>query len=513
MAFTWIVSRIIRLFGQKTNALFYLLTYREVQAEIVELAGKLGVSPVELSKEIGRRAARESAQRHASVLGIVPINPNSPEQIKKYIEVLWFVLFGKEMRDYTVRVDDETPGRQRLTFLLEHCPVCMGHEEDAETYQELYKTFTGKDVEGYACLMAGMLEDLARIIMENKNMDIRIVIRETQCYARGDDIMAVEAQVMPVNEYEELRQLAHVETGLATPVEIGQAGEFGTTAGGGLEGISQQSVRLFSKVYESLQLEKLDSFFESPSDNIKDKLAETVEQQLHFKPKEILDYFQNYEPDIFRVLGYLGVHALNETGIVEKLVGSYLLNKLVDILISAIEYGLETYIPERLIQDGKRMIMEFVQGWAPESSVQAINEMDSKTIFKLVLEGVKLALADFGVEFVGAKDATWTLLKKTSILQNEGETPSESFNLVFDIFQEATLVAGYLMALPIKALVSTEYETVKTPLDSVQDIYHASREHLEKLFDLIERFQEMDRSTEQERRIGDDIRKAFPRVF
>jgi len=514
MAFTWIVSRIIRLFGQKTNALFYLLTYRELQAEIVELAGKLGVSPVDLSKEIGRRAARESAQRHASVLGIVPINPNSPEQIKKYIEVLWFVLFGKEMRDYTVRVDDETPGHQRLTFLLEHCPVCMGHEEDAEAYQELYKSFSGK-AEGYACLMAGMLEDLARIIMENKGMDIRIVIRETQCYARGDDVMAVEAQVMPVKDYEELKQAARVETGLATPISIEQGGEFGAVAGGGLEGIGQQSARLFSKVYESLQLEKLDSFFEAPSDKIKDKLSETVEQQLHFKPKEILEYFQNYEPDIFRVLGYLGVHALNEAGgIVEKLVGgNSLMNKLVDILISALEYGLETYIPERLVQDNKRMIMEFVQGWAPESSVEKINEMDSKVIFKLVLEGVKLALADFGAEFVGAKEATWTILKKTSILQNEGDTPSEDFSIIFDIFQEAALVAGYLMALPVKALVSTEYEAAKTPLDSAQDIYHASREHLEKLFDLIERFQEMDRSTAQERRIGEDMRKAFPRVF
>src|SRR5271157_300376 len=514
MAFTWIVSRIIRLFGQKTNALFYLLTYRELQAEIVELAGKLGVSPADLSKEIGRRAARESAQRHASVLGIVPINPNSPEQIKKYIEVLWFVLFGKEMRDYTVRVDDETQGHQRLTFLLEHCPVCMGHEEDAEAYQDLYKTFTGNNVEGYACLMAGMLEDLARIIMENKNMDIRIIIRETQCYARGDDVMAVESQVMPVQEYEELKQHGRVETGLSTAVSAEQAGEFGATTGGGLEGIGQQSARLFSKVYESLQLEKLDSFFEAPSDKIKERLSESIEQQLHFKPNEILEYFQNYGPDIFRVLGYLAVHALNEAGgIVEKLVGSYLMNKLIDVVISAVEYGLETYIPERLIQDNKRMVMEFVQGWAPESSVQKINEMDSKIIFKLVLEGVKLALADFGAEFVGAKDATWTLLKKTSILQNEGETPSESFNLVFDIFQEATLVAGYLMALPIKALVSTEYEAARAPIDSVQDIYHASRDHLEKLFDLIERFQEMDRSNLQERRIGDNVRKAFPRVF
>jgi len=488
--------------------LFYLLTYRELQAEIVELAKAMGVAPDALAKEIGRRAARESAQRHASVLAIVPINPNSPEQIKKYIEVLWFVLFGKEMRDYTVRVDDDTPGRQRLTFLLKTCPVCMGSEEDGERYKWLYKTFSGGETEGYACMMAGMLEDLARIIMENKGLDIRIVVNEKQCIARGDGIMAVESQVLPVQEYEARKQVALSITRTVQPQTPAQVAESGIVKA------AAESTKLFAKVYEQLNLERLDTFFSNPNEQIKTELAEAIEKQLHFKPKEILAYFQNYEEDIFRVIGYLTVHALNEAGgFIQKAVESYMMSKIIDILLSAIEYGLNTYIPEKIASDNKKMVEILVDGWAHEDSVTKIKAMDSKTMFKLVLEGARLALSDYGQTFTGAKEATWTLLKKSNMLQNEGETPSKSFNLIFDIVQEGALLAGYIMAMPIKAWVSTEYEAVKTPVTSAQEIYQSSRQHLEKLFDLIEEFQTMDKSTEEVKDAGSTIRKAFPHVF
>ena len=102
MAFRWIISRIVRLFAQKTNSLFYILMYREIQNEILDLAEKLGVSPAELSKEIGRRAANESAERHASILGLVPVNPKNPKKIVAYIETLP-VKYVAEVQRYGIR--------------------------------------------------------------------------------------------------------------------------------------------------------------------------------------------------------------------------------------------------------------------------------------------------------------------------------------------------------------------------------------------------------------------------
>lgn len=509
MAFRWIVSRVIRLFGQKTNALFYVLTYRELQREIVSLAGTLGVSPDALSKEIGKRAAQESAERHANILGLVPINPSSPDKIVKYIETLWYILFGQDMKDYEIRVDDETPGRQSVTFLLKRCPVCMGHEEDLGTYKELYKAFSSGEngqVEGYACLMAGMLEKLAAIIMENKGLDIRMDISETKCLARGDDIMAVQARVIPAEAY---AARASIDLGIATQVPARDT--TGGTAQGALEGIAGQSTRLFEKISDQLRLDKLDSFFEDPGNEIKDQIASFIEKQLHFKPKDILAYFQNYEEDIFRVIGYLVTHALNEAGnVIGQVAGNFILGRLLDLIISAFEHGLDTFLPRKIAEDNKTLAVAMMKDWAHEDSVAVVEAMDHAAPFKLVLEGVKLALADYGMEFQGARDATWTLLKKTAVLQ--GEEPSQSFTVLFDIFQEAALVAGYVLAIPLKAFLSVEYELVKTPVESAQDVYQQGRVHLERLFDLIERFQELDMNAEQEGR-SRDFRKAFPKVF
>ena len=500
MAFRWIVSRIIRLFGQKTNSLFYTLVYRELQQEIVKLAEKINMSPDELSKEIGRRAAAESAERHASVLGLVPINPNNPKKIQKYIETLWFILFGQNMKDYEIEVDDTTEGRQRVTFYLKHCPVCMGHEDDEERYKTLYNMFSGEETEGYACLMAGMLEKLAEIIMEHKGLDIRMDIKETKCFARGDEIMAVEAQVVPVDEY---NQRAPVDIGIATRVEP-------DVQKSTMEGIAEQSSRLFEQFADKLQLDQIDSFFEEPVDQIKEKLSETVEKELHFTPKDILQYFENYEEDIFRVVGYLSIHALNELGgIVSNIASTYLLSKLMDILISAFEYGLETYIPDKIVEDNKKMIVEMMEGWANEKSISRMDAFEPRDMLKYTLEGVKLALMDYGAEFVGAKEATWTLLQRSSLL-NEDE-PSKTFNLLFDIFQEAALVGGFLLAIPIKMLLSGEYEVIKTPITSVQEVYQSSREHVERLFDLIEELQEIDFAVEEDKYKA-SISKAFPKM-
>ncbi|MHA1793648.1 MAG: hypothetical protein ACTSVI_13465 [Promethearchaeota archaeon] len=504
MAFRWIISRIVRLFAQKTNSLFYILTYREIQSEIAEIAEKIGVKPSDLSKEIGMRAAKESAERHASVLGLVPINPNNPKKIVQYIETLWFILFGRKLKDYEIKAEVLADGRQKVTFYIKNCPVCMGHEEDRKEYQEFFDAFTGEGSEGYACMMAGMLEQLATIIMENKNMDIRMDIKETSCYVRGDDIMAVEAIVVPKEQYYEKQPIS-----LTIPVEkqVMIEGE----RMGAVEQLTDQSTKMFEQIANALHLEQIDEFFESPLDAIKEKIEELIEKQLQFKPREILEYFKNYEEDIFRVVGYLFIHLLNEAGdLISQLSKNYLMNRLLDIIFSALEYGLETYLPEIIVKDNKNLISRFIEGWVDDESLEAFKQMDSKKIYSLTLEGMKLAFLDYGAQFIGVKGATFDMLRKISIVS--GEEPSNAFNIVFDIFQETALIAGYIFAIPIRLLLSGTYETIRSPVTSIQEIYQASREHLEKLFDLIEQAQEIDFNV-QDNELGENFSRSFPRIF
>ncbi|MFX0099911.1 MAG: hypothetical protein ACFFCS_10030 [Candidatus Hodarchaeota archaeon] len=498
MAFRWIISRIVRLLGQKANSLFYVLMYREIQDEVVKLAEKMDVKVDELSKEIGKRSARESAERHASVLGFVPVNPN---KLQPYIETLWYILFGKKMTEYTIEVGDD---EQSVTFFLKECPVCAGNEEDQEKYKQLYQAFAGER-EGYACMMAGMLEELATIIMRNKNMDIRLEISEHSCFARGDEIMAVSAKVVPAEEYESRKRL-----------NLGITTEIGPEQGSTISSTVQASTRLFEQISDKLQIEKIDEFFEDPVDNVKDRITEFVEKQLHFTPREIIEYFENYEKELFMVIGYLSVHALNELGnVVSQVVKNFLLNKLLDIVISALEHGLETFIPEKILSDNKELVLTMMEGWAPEKSIEEFKKMESKDMFKHVLEGVKLALMDYGAEFQGAKKATWTLLKNSSLVQ-DGEEPSKEFDVLYEIFQEASLVAGYILAIPIRVSMNQSYEAVKTPVTSMQEIYQSSREHFEKLFDLIEEVQDLDLNLDKigtRSDVREEIQKKFPRLM
>ncbi|MBD3186195.1 hypothetical protein GF325_05150, partial [Candidatus Bathyarchaeota archaeon] len=364
MAFRWLISRIVRLVGQKVNSLFYMLVYREIQAEIVNIAAEIGVEPAELSKEIGRRAARESAERHASILGLVPVNPKNTKKIVQYIETLWYILFGSKLEDYEIEAAELPDGNQKVTFFIKKCPVCMGHEDDKGQFEEAYNAFKKKESEGYACLMAGMLEELARIIMENKNMDIRMDIREVQCFARGDKIMAVEATVIPAEQYENRKGIAFEITKGREDIPVGD------DQGVSMESIASESTKLFEKIAETLKIEEIDEFFDTPVDSLKEQIEEFVEGKLHFTPREILEYFRNYEEDVFKVIGYLAIHALNEAGgIISMICSNFILSRILDIIISAFEYGLDTFIPDKVMQDQKEIVVKFMDGWAQDESV------------------------------------------------------------------------------------------------------------------------------------------------
>ena len=62
-AFQWLMKKITKVFGHSTNALFYTLLYREILKEINEITKKEEDS-IAILKEIGKRAAYESCERH-----------------------------------------------------------------------------------------------------------------------------------------------------------------------------------------------------------------------------------------------------------------------------------------------------------------------------------------------------------------------------------------------------------------------------------------------------------------
>ncbi|MCK4371469.1 MAG: hypothetical protein KAW03_10405, partial [Candidatus Lokiarchaeota archaeon] len=91
-AFQWLLKKITKVFGRSTNALFYTLLYREILKEINEITKNEEESLIIL-REIGKRAAYESCERHSSIFKFMP---GSPKKVLDYFEILWVVVFGTE---------------------------------------------------------------------------------------------------------------------------------------------------------------------------------------------------------------------------------------------------------------------------------------------------------------------------------------------------------------------------------------------------------------------------------
>ena len=97
--------------GRSTSSLFYTLLYREIYRKVYEHSGKNGPVSVKELYNIGLAAANESALRQEKVFKLFP---GSPEKLLEFIELLWHLVFGMPMEDYTTEKDYTDPLHPKL---------------------------------------------------------------------------------------------------------------------------------------------------------------------------------------------------------------------------------------------------------------------------------------------------------------------------------------------------------------------------------------------------------------
>jgi hypothetical protein len=199
-AFQWLMKRITKIFGRSTNGLFYTLLYREILKEINEITNNEEESLIVL-REIGKRAAFESCERHSSIFKFMPGNPR---KVLDYFEILWVVVFGRELDDYTY---DEIPKADSkysdYVLKISKCPICAGYGQNFEDTFNFNK-IKNKETEGLACGLCGMLESVANYILKIKRNDYRIQIIEEACIAQGGDCLQFICKIHDYKEWKEL---------------------------------------------------------------------------------------------------------------------------------------------------------------------------------------------------------------------------------------------------------------------------------------------------------------------
>ena len=483
-AFQWLMKKITKAFGRSTNALFYTLLYRETLKEINEITRNEEDSLIIL-RELGKRSAYESCERHSSIFKFMP---GSPKKVLDYFEILWVVVFGKELEDYSY---EEIPreGSKYNDYILKikQCPICADYGKDNEDTFNFSKIKT-TDTEGMACGLCGMLESVANFILKVKRNDYRIGIVEQKCIAKGGDCLQFICKIYDYKEWQD-HIAVKVQNKLNSHVHFEESIEE--------ELVQETKLDIVDKLQDVISLDKLEEMLDEPLEAIKERVSDLIRDKLNMEPEHFFDYFRNYEDDMIRIIGYLGTHLLNEYGgLLEKTLKNETMAKIFGYIYKQIREMTLLFIPLDVIRDYNKLLVSFLEGIAPTEMVENIRLFTGKDTINYLFEGSQMALENLGIDFSELKENVWEELKKEredELISSEisaVDRTREKVPTIINIIQQILMIINDILTLPIRVLISEGHYGLKTAINSVvseeEGLYGSIKERFDNVFDQIE---------------------------
>lgn len=460
---SWLIKKIGKSLGRNTSALFYTLLYREIFKEIHNITNDLDKT-IKLMRVMGGEASLESIERQASILKFLP---GEPDRVLKYFELIWVIVFGMEIGEYEYEeeVMEESP-YPIVRVKIEKCPVCGGYGEDPEDTIDFKKI--NSESGGMACGFIGMIEKVINYLLTTKNNDFRMKITEEKCYAKGADILQFRINIINIEE-QEYNMMAEEE-------------------------ISEES--FVDKLRDRLDLDRIEEFIDKPLDSIKERLSNLIKDKMHMEPDDFFDYFTNYEEDIFRIIGYLTIHLLNEYGgIIEKFLSNELFAKISGYLFKQFEENYKIFLPFDVINDYHQLLLEFLENLAPEEMISKIESLSPTECTDLIFEGAQGAFEDLGIDFSELKENIWEELKRQQPVEDELTISSitqkgkEKGSVFIQIFQELLLLINAILSLPIRLILAREHESLKTAIESTTsggEVLESIKLHADRIIEYLE---------------------------
>ncbi|MFX0057896.1 MAG: hypothetical protein ACFE85_04590 [Candidatus Hodarchaeota archaeon] len=485
-AVQWLLKKITKVFGRNTNSLFYTLLYREILKEVNEITENEEDSIIIL-REIGKKAANESCERHS---GIFKWMPGSPKKVLEYFELLWVVVFGKELDEGELTYEEihkEGSKYNDYVIRIKKCPICASYGLDDEDSFN-FTTLKEKDSEGLACGLTGMLESVANFILKIKKNDYRINIVEQKCITKGEEGLQFICKIYDITEWKDLTAV-RIQDRIKSGVYFEESLEE--------EIIQETKLDIVDKIQEFLSLDKIEDLLDQPLEGIKERVAELIEDKLNMEPEHFFDYFRNYEDDMIRIIGFLAVHLFNEYGgFVEKILGNDTFAKVAGYSFKQLKEFSLLFIPIDVINDYHQLLINFLDGLAPEEMVENVKQFSGKDDINFLFEGAQLAFENLGIDFSELKDNVWEELRRErengliSSDQSMIEQTEENFPKVIRIIQEILMLFSEILTLPIRVLVSESHYGIKTAINSViseeEGLFGRIKERIDNIFDYIQ---------------------------
>ncbi len=485
-AVQWLLKKVTKVFGRNTNSLFYVLLYREILKEINEIT-KNEEDSVIILREIGKQAATESCERHTAVFKWMP---GSPKKIVEYFELLWVVVFGKELEegDLTYQeIPKEGSKYNDYIIKIKSCPLCAGYGLDNEDTFDFQKV-KSKDSEGFACGLTGMLESVANFILKIKRNDYRINIVEQKCIAKGEESLQFICKIYDNIEWKNLMS-TRIQDKIKSGVKFEESLED--------EVVQETKLDIIDKLQEVLSLDKIEELLDEPLEGIKEKVAEIIEDKLNMEPEHFFNYFKDYEDDMIRIIGFLSVHLLNEYGgLIEKFLENDTFAKIAGYLFKQLREFTLLFVPIDVINDYHQLLVNFLDGLAPAEMVDNVKQFSGKDDINFLFEGAQMALENLGIDFSELKDNVWEELRKEredgliSSDQSMIEKTEENIPKLIKIMQEILMLFSDILTLPIRVLISEGHYGLKTAINSVvseeEGLFGSIKDRIDTIFDYVQ---------------------------
>ncbi|MBD3254460.1 MAG: hypothetical protein GF383_05170 [Candidatus Lokiarchaeota archaeon] len=481
--FQWLMKKITKAFGRSTNALFYTMLYREILSEINDIT-KDEEESLKILREIGKKASYESCERKSSVFKFMP---GAPDKVLSYFEILWSVVFGVEMGEYSYE-EIQREGAKYNDYILniKNNPICAGYGDDEEDKFKFDKL--SKESEGCSAGLCGMLETVANYVLKIKKNEYRIGIRETKCIVKGDENLQLYCRVYDHLEWnrlveEEAKERASSKFRVEDILD---------------EEIKQETKFDFiDKLQDFFTLDKLDDLLDQPLENIKERLAELIREKLNMEPSRFFDYFKNYEDDMIRIIGFLGIHLINEYGgFIEKGLKNELTSKIFGYLFKHTKEMMLLFLPLDVVRDYNQLLVNFLEDLAPPEMVENVRQFSGKDTISFLFEGSQVALQNLGINFEELKENVWEEIKREredgliSADRTMVERTQEKFPKYIKIIQELLMILNEIFTLPVRIIVSESHYGFKTALNSVvseeEGLYGSIRDRMDSIFDQIQ---------------------------
>jgi hypothetical protein len=466
---SWLIKKIGKSLGRNTSALFYTLLYREIFKEINDVTNDLNKT-IEEMRLISGEASLESLKRQSSLLKFLP---GEPDRVLKYFELIWAIVFGMDIEEYEYEeeiVEDYPYPIIRLK--IKKCPVCGGYGDDPEDTINFNKL--KKETDGMACGFIGMIEKVINYLLMTKNSEFRMKITEEKCFSKGDDILQFRMDIINIQDLK--KEILSTEDIMLE------------------EEVSKES--FLDKFRDKLDIDRIEEFIDKPLDSIKETLSNLIRDKMHMDPNDFFDYFTNYEEDIFRIVGYLGIHLLNEYGgIIEKFLSNELFAKISGYLFKQLQENYKVFLPFDVINDYHDLLLEFLKDLAPQEMVEKIEGLSPLECTDLIFEGAQGAFEDLGIDFSELKENIWEELKRQKPVEDEFTVSSvtqkgkEKGTVLIQIFQELLLLINSLLSLPVRMILAREHESLKTAIESTTsggEVLESIKLHADRIIEFLE---------------------------